>query len=466
MKTFQSQSDQAIDAETGTICDLHCHSSYAGGTGSLDLRTAVENMPYKGVTIVGTGDCLYPPWLKTLKKKLHDPQQNGLLELKKPKKPVDLETKFVLQTELAFTGPIDVYRKNTHCVFLWPDFEAVDEAITVLEHYKVKNSMGRPFITSDSVEETAEKIHALLDIDPSVEFFPAHILVPLGIYGPKPSITYMRDFFGDAAERIHAFETGLSADPLITALIPELDELTLLSNSDAHSAAYNRLGRELTCFELEELSYDQLIAAIRNDKVAYTAEFHPSEGRYFLTGHRGGIRDHKEHQYCVFSPDMVPKSMVCPICGSTMEPGVLQRALELSIAQGSEREFGQQYGKKRKFYHMIPLIEIVANALGIKSARAKTVRREYLKIVTAIKNECKLWTMESAYLEKILEGLVDEELKTKILEVRKGNFCFDPPGFDGSYGELKIGTKARYQGIRKIEGIPHPKIQQTLDEFQ
>jgi len=465
MNSYPNQIDLPDIFRKGVICDLHAHSSYAGGTGSLDLETAVKNMPKKGVQIIGTGDCLYKPWLKILKEKLHDPNENGLFELKEGKEEKDLETKFVLQTEIAITAPIGVYRKNVHCVFLWPSFAAVEEAINLLEKFNVKNSMGRPFLTNKNQEETSKRITKLLEIDPLVEFFPAHILVPLGIYGPKPAITFMSDFFGEVAERIHAFETGLSADPSICTLIPELDKLTLISNSDAHSAALNRLGRELTSFDLKRISYEELIQAIRTNRVCYTAEFHPSEGRYFLTGHRGGIRGHRVDEFCVYSPDRAPKNMICPICGLTMSPGVLQRAIELSKGQGSKRTYGQYYGEKKNFYRMVPLVEILAHGLGTKSANTKKVRFLYELIIGAIGNECKLWTTKLELLEEILRQLVEEPIATAIIEVRKGNFCFSPPGFDGTYGELVIGKTSNYEGIEIIQGKRKGEQQTTLDYF-
>ncbi|MHA1463404.1 MAG: endonuclease Q family protein [Candidatus Heimdallarchaeota archaeon] len=459
-----NQVDLGEEYKKGVICDLHCHSSYAGGTGSLDLRTAVENMPMKGVQLVGTGDCLFPPWLKTLKEQLHDPEETGIFELKNASEQ-DKATKFVLQTELAITAPIGVNRKVVHCVFLWPSFEVVDKAIQTIEKMGVKNSMGRPFVTNNSIEEVGAKINTLLDINPLVEFFPAHILVPLGIYGPKPSITYMSDYFGEAAERIHAFETGLSADPTITALIPELDKLTLLSNSDAHSAALNRLGRELTSLDMKKMTFAELIDTLRNNRVCYTAEFHPSEGRYFLTGHRAGVNNHKADEYCVYSPDTVPEDMICPICDLSLKPGVLQRAMELAKAQGSERIYGSMYGPKRNFYRMVPLVEIIANGIGIKSPNTKSVRKIYELIIGAIGNECQLWTTPLAKLEEILQKIITEKIANAIIEVRKGNFCFAPPGFDGSYGELTIGETSDYSGIKIVKGEIKRKKQRTLDDF-
>ena len=458
------QSELSSHFRKGIVCDLHCHSSYAGGTGSLDLRTAVINMPLKGVKLVGTGDCLYPPWLATLKEQLFDPDDCGVFQLKNATE-FELQTKFVLQTELALTAPIGVNRKNVHGVFLFPNFIVVEEVIKKLAELGVKNSMGRPFLTNDSIDELSEKIHAILDIDELIEFIPAHILVPLGIYGSNPSITFMDEFFGDVTQRIHAFETGLSADPTITALIPELDDLTLISNSDAHSAALNRLGRELTSLDMSHLSYKELLYALRNNKVCYTAEFHPSEGRYFLTGHRGGVRNHKADEFCVFSPDRVPKDNICPICDLTLDAGVLQRALELSLAQGSDRDYGKFYGPKRNFYRMVPLAEILAFTCGSKNPNSKKITAIYQLIISSLGTECTLWTTPLDSLIEKLRKIVSEKIVQAIIEVRKGNFCFDPPGFDGSYGELTIGKISNYQDIAIIHGQIKSKKQMTLDDF-
>jgi PHP family Zn ribbon phosphoesterase len=457
------QIELSEEFQMGVVVDLHAHSSHAGGTsGSLDLSTAVKNMPKKGVKIIGTGDCLYPPWVATLKAKLVDHDEDGVFEIKHASE-FEAQTKFVLQTELAFTAPIGDRRKNVHGVFLFPSFDAVDEAINIFKKLNIKNSLGRPFITNNSTEEVAQKIHALLDIDPLVEFFPAHVLVPLGIYGANPPIEYMSDFFGDATERFHAFETGLSADPTVTALIPELDKLTLLSNSDAHSAQLHRLGRELTSLDMKKLTIKELIDAIRRNKVCYTAEFHPSEGRYFLTGHKAGVKKHNIGEYCVFSPDETPDDRICPICGDKLQTGVLQRAIDLATIQGSDREYGKLYGPKRNFYRMVPLVEVLAFALNVKSPSAKSVTRLYNHIVTSLGTECKLWTTKLDALEEILSGLVEPKIADAIIGVRKGHFCFEPPGYDGVYGELVVGKTSTYKDIKIIES--GSKKQLTMDDF-
>ena len=49
MNSSENQIDLPDDFRKGVVVDLHCHSSYAGGTGSLDLRTAVDNSQKKAL---------------------------------------------------------------------------------------------------------------------------------------------------------------------------------------------------------------------------------------------------------------------------------------------------------------------------------------------------------------------------------------------------------------------------------
>ena len=114
-------------------------------------------------------------------------------------------------------------------------------------------------------------------------------MTPEGIYGGRERINFMSDFFGDYTKEINAVETGLSADPNILGLIPELDDVALISNADAHSSNLNRIGREFTTYNLKNFDYQSLINSIRKNKIIQTTEFNPAEGKYFLTGHRESI---------------------------------------------------------------------------------------------------------------------------------------------------------------------------------
>ncbi|MFX1511203.1 MAG: hypothetical protein ACFFCQ_01295, partial [Promethearchaeota archaeon] len=288
---------------------------------------------------------------------------------------------------------------------------------------------------------------------------------------------YLEEFYGEVTERIHAIETGLSADPIVLGLIPELDDKTFLSNSDAHSAQLHRMGREFTSLEISsKLNYEAVITAIRQNKTIRTTEFSPSEGRYFLTGHRElrwrpkdekqrqkrkKKRWHEKGEYCYFSPSFVPENDICPICGRTLTIGVLQRAFEISRAQGSDRRLGDQ-GRPRNFVHMIPLIEALAKSLEIKTVTSKRVEGYYNTIIDRVGTECDFWFLESDVMRNSLEGIVPMESIEKIIAIREGKFCFEPPGFDGEYGSLSIGVLQDVLNHNVIQGTKLPKISRLV----
>ena len=433
-------------------CDLHAHSGYAGGVGKISLAKIDEMMSLKGISVVGTGDCLHPQWSEFLKENLKE-SADGIFTFE------ERETKFVLQTEVILTAQVETGRKSVHTVVLLPSFDAVEQVCTIMDKWGVKNTIGRPFIVCEDYTDVSQKLFELTDIDSSIEVIPAHVLTPDGIYGSNRPINYLHEFFGDFSSHIRAIETGLSADPGILHFIPELERRTWISNSDAHSHHLHRMGREFTTFDVQKLKYASIIEAIRKNNVVQTAEFHPAEGRYFLTGHRGNRKGHNG-SYCYFSPENVPENHECPICSKKLTIGVLERALTLRINQSEDaknikeiietmKENKIKAGKTRKFVNMIPLAEIIAGGLKIQSATSKKVLKEYRKIVNSVGSECDLWFMEENALKEGLKG-IDEEIYEAIRHVKKGEFGFSPPGFDGQYGNLVLGKSADIADVKEI----------------
>lgn len=445
--------------------DLHLHSSYAGGTGKISIENIDNAAPMKGIDIMGTGDIQFPPWKKELESKLKI-QENGIYKLEENGK-----TGFILQTEIIFTVPFKDKRKESHTIFLFPSFEAVNKFYNLLKSWNVAaDKIGRPFIKCISVENLSEKINKIISIENFVEIIPAHILTPLGVYGgSKVKINRLEEYYGDSADNIRIVETGLSADPVLLGLIPELDNMTLLSNSDAHSLALHRIGREFTSLKIEPpLSYEKIIKSLRNGKVEFTAEFFPTEGRFFLTGHRGGKylpkdkskitnsktkKWHNPNEYCFFSPKNSPKDDICPICNKKLSVGALQRAFEINFEQGGYNRNLTNVIPKQNFIHMIPLIEIIANSLNIKTLTSKTVVKNYIDIVNVIGSEVQLWKLDINEVMKKLENKCNSKIIDNINLVSQGNFRYFPLGYDGTYGELVIGKKQEldYLDLKEIK---------------
>ncbi|MHA1143955.1 MAG: endonuclease Q family protein [Candidatus Helarchaeota archaeon] len=418
-------------------CDLHYHSGASGGVGVINLKDFIHIAPKKGINLIGTGDCLHPEWNKILQASLREIEADTGLFVH----PDDGDIFFLLQTEVIFTCKIRTGRKSVHVLLLFPSFNAIDDSVKLMERWGMKNTIGRPFLKCIDNEDVGDKLLKLLNIDDAIEFIPAHVMTPAGVFGSNNPINYLEEFFGSATEKIHVVETGLSADPLVLGLIPELDDLGFISNSDAHSVALNRLGREFTTIEVNKLSYWDVLASLRAKKISRTSEFSPTEGKFFLTGHRAGKKGHGKH-YCVFSPKFTPKDHVCPICKKKLTVGVLERALELTKVQGANREFGYLPPKSQKYVHMVPLIEILARGhFHVKSVSSKKVTALYYRIVQEMGNECELWFVDDSTIQERLQGIIDEDVIDLILKVKNGYFSFKPLGFDGSYGELVIGEK-------------------------
>ncbi len=427
------------------VVDLHSHSGYAGGVGQISLPGVADTMAKKGINAFGVGDCLQPNWRASLSSLLTE-KEPGLFALNEAE-PRQRAARFVMQTEVIFTSPVPSGgRKTTHTVLLFPGFGAVDEAIRLLRRWEVKLDIGRPFIKCEDSADVAEKCFALQAIDPGVLVIPAHVMTPQGVYGSDNPVVSLREVFGDFAGEITTVETGLSADPKLLALLPELDGRTLVSSSDCHSGALNRVGREFTALDVDAASYEEIVNSLRSGKVRYTAEFDPAEGRYFLTGHKAGLERHGA-AFCYYSPDRVPADRICPVCGKKLTFGVLDRLLELSREQsptGVARVY-EEVAPSQKFLTLVPLVEVVAAGLGVKSVASRKVTALFENIIAAFGAEAELWERSPGEIRDALGRILPDPVTKAILQVREGDFSFQP-GFDGTYGSLRIGEQIGWFG--------------------
>ena len=147
-----------------------------------------------------------------------------------------------------------------------------------------------------------------------------------------------------------------------------LDRITLLSNSDAHSP--NRLGREANAFDCP-LDYQEITETIRTKdrkRFLFTIEFFPEEGKYHYDGHRQcGV---------IFSPSQTKAHQyLCPNCHKKLTVGVMHRVEELS-----DRPEGFIPKNAIPSIHLIPLEEIIAEALGFRVG-TKAVEAEYERLM-------------------------------------------------------------------------------------
>ena len=420
------------------ICDFHIHSKYSRATskeGNIDNFAKWAQI--KGINVLGTGDFTHPLWFRELKERLI-PAEEGLFKLKPSttaKATADRqngnnhnETRFILTTEISSIYSKKGKTRKIHNLIFAPSFEVVEKINTHLGWIGNLKSDGRPILGLDAKE--LAKI--VLGISPDCMIIPAHAWTPwFSIFGSFSGFDSIEECFEEYAKDIYAIETGLSSDPEMNWRWSKLDNITLISNSDAHSPS--KLGREANIFEGDKISYTLIREAImrKSDslKLIKTIEFFPEEGKYHWDGHRVcGV---------VLSPEESLKyNNLCPVCGKMMTIGVMNRVCQLA-----DRKVPIGVGNKPAnaipFQRMIPLEEIIADVLGV-GVGTKGVSGHYKNLIRVFGSEFKILLnvkkeeIAAASLPEIAEG---------IERVRQGKINVQP-GYDGEFGKISVFKEA------------------------
>jgi len=418
------------------FADLHIHSRFSRATSkSLNLDNLEKYARVKGINLLGTGDFTHPLWFKELKQNLRE--ENGILKTK-------TGFNFLLQTEISLMYKQDYKMRKIHLLLLAPSFEIVEQITAYLKQHGRVDYDGRP-IFNITCYELVEKIKEISD---DIEIIPAHVWTPwFGLFGSKSGFNTVEEAFKDKANKIYALETGLSSDPEMNWMLSKLDNFTLVSFSDLHSYWPWRLGREATVFELKELSYKEVIKAIRKNKIKETIEVDPSYGKYHYDGHR----------FCNVS--MEPKQAIrlkniCPVCKKELTIGVLHRVLELA-----DRPYGFKPKNAKPFKRLLPLSELISKTYNIGLATKKTWEI-YYKLVNKERSE--LYVLLNFSFEEI-KDLVGESLARAIINNREGRIKIKP-GYDGVYGVALIGQE-NSQEDKTYQNKRLKKIQKSLDDF-
>jgi len=405
------------------VGDFHIHSKYSRAT-SPDMN--LENLDVwakkKGIKVISAADFTHPAWFAELKEKL-EPAESGLYKLKGR----DTETRFILTTEISC-----IYSKNNavrrvHLILFAPSLEAVEKINVKLGQIGKLASDGRPIIGIDA----KEVVKIALDASPDCLVVPAHAWTPwFAVFGSKSGFDSLQECFDEYTEHIYAIETGLSSDPAMNWRLSALDNITFISNSDSHSLA--KIGREANVFDTE-VSYPAIAEVLKtNDptKFLYTIEFFPEEGKYHYDGHRDcGVSLKPE--------ESKQQNNMCPKCGKPLTIGVLNRVAELA-----DREEGVKPEGAIPFKSLIPLQEIIGDALGVGVA-SKRVREGYETLLEAVGSEFDVLldadksTLLNATTPEIAEG---------IIRVREGKVSIEP-GFDGEYGKIKIFSEEEQKDL-------------------
>ncbi len=383
--------------------DLHIHSSFSIATAKgITIESIALWARRKGLSIVGTGDILHPGWRKECKEKLV-PQGGGIYECN--------GVKFILSGEIGFVFVGSGKMRKVHLLLLYPDFRSVDAIANELSSFVNLSKDGRPTIKMSLVDF----VGLVMGVSEDIAIIPAHIWTPwFGILGHKGGFESLKDAFGDVLPFVVALETGLSSDPKMGVMHPEVARFTQVSFSDAHSPAM--LGREATVVE-DSWNYFDIVEAWRRGKGLGTVEFFPQEGKYYYDGHRKcGV--------CMSPEEAESVKGICPVCGKPLTFGVLHRVF--SIGDGAKRT-------PPHFRYIIPLRELIAHLEG-KGAKSKGVERIYLSVLERCEGEIPfLMDMPIEDIKKIAGGSVADA----VWSMRQGNFEIIP-GYDGVFGKISV----------------------------
>jgi len=403
------------------IADLHIHTRYSRATSrDMDMASLSHWARIKGIDLMGTGDFTHPAHFAAIEETL-EPSAPGLLAEKKKagdKRPVH----FMLTAEVSNIYRQDGRTRKIHSLIFAPTLEAAGKINATLASLGNVASDGRPIFGFSA----KDLLKIVLDADADAMLVPAHAWTPwFSIFGSRSGFDSIEECFGDHARHIYAIETGLSSDPAMNRRLSALDDITLISNSDAHSPA--KLGREVNVFEAG-MDYFEIMRIIKErdaSKFLYTVEFYPEEGKYHADGHREcGV---------VFTPkETIKAGGVCPVCARPVTVGVLSRVEELADRDEPLMPEGSTGARS-----MVPLVEIIAEAMGVGASSVR-VKREYNRITAEAGSEfAVLLDMDVDAVERVAGPRIAEG----VAKVRSGELSIRP-GFDGEFGKIKIFSDA------------------------
>jgi DNA helicase-2/ATP-dependent DNA helicase PcrA len=430
------------------IADFHVHSKFSRATAkNLDLENLYIAAQIKGLTVIGTGDFTYPGWFSEIGEKLQAAEP-GLFKLKDEYARIcdsevppscRAEVRFILSTEIS-----NIYKKNdktrkNHNLIIVPDLTVAEKFNAQLDKIGNIKSDGRPILGLDA----RDLYEILLETSDEAFLIPAHIWTPwFSVLGSKSGFDSLEECFEDLTPYIFAVETGLSSDPPMNWRVSDLDGLTLVSNSDAHSP-FN-LGREANLLNTD-LSFGAIKSALKSgdpDRFLGTFEFYPEEGKYHYDGHRNcNVRLHPQ--------ETIENQGQCPVCGKALTLGVLYRVEELA-----DRGQDQRAPQSQPYYSMVQLVDILSDIFKV-GAKSKKVLKNYHAAINELGSELDiLHTLEPDVIDGAgipLLGEAIRRIRNKEIEVL--------PGYDGEYGQVLIfraNERERLTGQKALFSIPSP----------
>jgi len=410
--------------------DLHIHSHHSIGVSpSMTIPNLAKSAAEKGLDILGTGDATQPDWLGHLKHTLVSTGE----QLKHD------TISFILTVEIEDSESI-------HHLVILPDLESADSLRHSLRSYSANIDAkwgGRPRanLKGENLAAIVRETGGLIG--------PAHAFTPFKSIFREGRYDSIADCYGNEAGNVHFLELGLSADTEIADYIPELDRLTFITSSDAHSPSPDKLGRELVRFQMESATFDELRHAImrrQGRKPILNLGLDPRLGKYYLSfcsscrrtllvarGNEAPRFDdlniymecNTPEEVATLMRDIHKRRAKCPADGKNLRLGVHDRALMIGAGKSISPSHRPPY------LHIPPLIDVISASLDSKSKSAKSVKRVYDKMRSTLGRETTI--LIDAPIENVSE--INQKAGMMVQAFRQGSVRYIAGG-GGRYGRL------------------------------
>ncbi len=422
------------------LADLHLHSKYSRAVSqSMTLPLMAEYARQKGLDILTASDFTHTLWFKEIQALLEESGE-GVYKLKGGAKD-KREVLFLLSTEISSIYKQGDKLRRIHNLVFVPNLETAEKVNKeLLKRGCNLSADGRPIIGLSA----RNLLELILSIDKNCLLIPCHVWTPhFGVYGSKSGFDSLTEAFGDLAKYVYGIETGISSDPEMNWRINELTNRSILSFSDAHSP--RNMAREATAFKLDEPSYANIRKAIMridgdSNKVSYTIEFYPEEGKYHFSGHRNC-------KVSLTPKELEEKGKICPVCKRELTEGVAPRIEQLAgadfakcyqekVSKSGVKWYTDKTGNHPPYVKLVRLEQVIAAGLGVTTA-SQRVPEMYDKLYRELGAEIDILLKADV---KDIERVADKQIAKTVSKVRSGDIVVDP-GFDGEYGKVKIWSE-------------------------
>jgi uncharacterized protein (TIGR00375 family) len=450
--------------------DLHIHSPYSIAVSQkMNLETINETATKKGLQILSTGDITQPQWRSVLQDNLH--YSDGIYSYK--------NLFFIIGTELEDNDSI-------HHLVLLPDFRAAEVLQEILTPF-VKNITGRWAGRPHVNKSPAEIVESIEDVGGLCG--PAHAFTPFKALFRQGKYATLKDAYGTAAKKLAFLELGLSANTNMADRLECLQNVTFLSNSDAHSESPQSLGREFNRFQIEAPSFEEIKKALflrQNRKLQLNVGLDPRLGKYHTMFCRKCRRRVLQKVYPSSSSSQASKNpdnflrskwtpkkidpefivyefsslktqhdflkecgqnvVTCPACAREMKNKLINAKtrrktipkLKLGVSERINEiatwESPLHPDSRPPYLNIIPLMEILRGIKGVKNVHAKSVINAYRDVTSQLGTEFEI--LVDLPLPE-LASYQDGRLGNIIRAFREQTIQFTPGG-GGKFGEIQI----------------------------